>query len=80
MSTSVVPAVGIERVSALFDEKAPVLVEVRFPGMATSPDWYFCREEGELDAIRSRLGPGAEVRLHSVWDLTDPTGGVVIEK
>lgn len=80
MSTSTVPAANSVRVSALFDEKAPVLVEVRFPGMATSPDWYFCREEEELDSIRSRLGPGAEVRLHSVWDLTDPTGGVVIGK
>jgi hypothetical protein len=66
--------------TVLSDLELPVLVEVRFPGMATSPDWYFCREEEELEAIRSRLGPGAEVHLHSVWDLTDPTGGVVIGK
>jgi hypothetical protein len=67
-------------VRVLFDTKPPVLVEVRFPGMGTSPDWYFCREEEELEAIRSRLGSGAEVRLHSVWDLTDPTGGMVLAK
>jgi hypothetical protein len=80
VSASVVPQPRTVSVSALFEEKPPVLVEIRFPGMATSPDWYFCREEEELETIRSRLGPGAEVHLHSVWDLTDPTGGVVIGK
>ena len=78
MSTATVSRPRTEQVSAVFDEKSPVLVEVRFPGMGTSPDWYFCREEEELDTILSRLGSGAEVHLHSVWDLTDPTGGVVI--
>jgi hypothetical protein len=65
-------------VATLFDEKPPVLVEVRFPGMGTSPDWYFCREEEELDAIISRLGVGVSVHLHSVWDLSDSTQGVIL--
>lgn len=68
-----------EQLTKLFDEKAPVLVEVRFPGMAVSPDWYLCREEEELEPILTRLGAGVEVRLHSVWDLTDPTGGTKVE-
>ena len=68
----------MDRASALFDAKPPVLVEVRFPGMGTSPDWYLCREENELGSILSRLGQGVEVHLHSVWHLNDPTGGVVV--
>jgi hypothetical protein len=65
-------------VAALFDTKPPVLVEVRFPGMATSPDWYFCREVEEFEAILSRLTAGVRVHLHSVWDVSDPTGGLAI--
>lgn len=59
----------------LFQEKSPVLVEVRFPCMGTSADWYLCEEPDELDPILERLSPGTEVRLSSVWDLHDPTGG-----
>ena len=68
------------KTTVLFDTKPPVLVEVRFPGMGTSPDWYFCREEDELEATLSRLAAGVEARLSSVWDMTDPTGGMVIGK
>ena len=56
-------------VGKLFDQKPPVLVEVRFPRMATSPDWYFCHEEEELEDILRRVGPGVEIHLASVWDL-----------
>jgi hypothetical protein len=61
----------------LFDEKPPVLVEVRFPKMGTSPDWFLCENAAALDAILDRLGPGVEVHLSSVWDLKNPSGAVV---
>src|SRR5437763_14647385 len=56
-------------VGKLFAEKPPVLVEVRFPKMGTSSDWFLCEDAAALDAILDRLGPGAEVYLNSVWDL-----------
>jgi len=82
MSAAVLPDLGAmrERVACLFDEKSPVLVEVRFPHMGTSSDWHLCDEIDELHPILERLGPGAEVRLHSVSDVTDPTGGVVFKR
>jgi len=82
MSATVLSDVGAmrERVAGLFDEKSPVLVEVRFPHMGTSSDWHLCDALDELDPILERLGPGAEVRLHSVWDVTDPTGGIVFKR
>lgn len=65
-------------VGKLFDEKPPVLVEVRFPKMGTSSDWYLCENTCGLDAILERLGPGVEVHLSSVWDLKNPSGAVVL--
>src|SRR5437660_4840862 len=67
-------------VGKLFDEKPPVLVEVRFPKMGASSDWFLCPDGLALDAILDRLGPGAEVHLNSVWDLTNPAGAVVVLK
>jgi hypothetical protein len=64
-------------VGNLFDEKPPVLVEVRFPKMGTSSDWFLCENAAALDAILDRLAPGAEVHLSSVWDLKNPSGAVV---
>jgi hypothetical protein len=64
----------------LFDEKPPVLVEVRFPKMGTSSDWFLCEDTAALDAILDRLGPGAEVHLNSVWDLKNPAGAVVVRR
>jgi hypothetical protein len=61
----------------LFDEKPPVLVEVRFPKMGTSSDWFLCDNAAALDAILDRLAPGVEVHLSSVWDLKNPSGAVV---
>jgi len=66
-----------ETVSARF-EKAPVLVEVRFPGMGTSPDWYLCEDEREFRAIRERLAPSVELHLRSVWDLKPSANEVTI--
>ena len=69
-----------EQVAALFDAKSPILVEVRFPRMGTSSDWHLCEDRDDLNPILERLGPGCEVRLHSVWDMTDPTGGIVFQR
>jgi hypothetical protein len=80
VSTATLPLPQTAKMRELFDTKPPVLVEVRFPGMGTSPDWYFCREEDELETILSRLSPGVEVHLHSVWDVTDPTGGITVRR
>ena len=72
-SSAVLKAIG-----KLFEEKPPVLVEVRFPKMGASSDWFLCEEAAALDAILDRLGPGAEVHLNSVWDLKNPAGAIVI--
>jgi len=78
MSTAFVPVT--EAVERLFATKPPVLVEVRFPQMGTSSDWFLCEDRDELGPILDQLGPGVEVRLSSVWDIQDPTGGVVVRK
>ena len=79
MSTSFPPDANtvLTVVGKLFEEKSPVLVEVRFPKMGTSSDWFLCENAAALDAILARLGPGAEVHLSSVWDLKNPVGAVV---
>jgi hypothetical protein len=74
-TSSVLAAVG-----RLFDEKPPVLIEVRFPKMGTSSDWFFCEDAAAFDAVLGRLGPGAEVHLSSVWDLKNPAGAIVVPK
>lgn len=82
MSTSFIPGAEAARAAtaALFADKPPVLVEVRFPNMGTSSDWFLCEDAADLDAVFERLGPGAEVHLSSVWDLKNPTGGIVIRR
>jgi hypothetical protein len=82
MSTSSVPGTDPARAAAaaLFAEKPPILVEVRFPKMGTSPDWFLCEDEDDLAAVLDRLGSGVEVHLHSVWDLRNPGGAVVLTK
>ena len=69
-----------EKAARLLEEKPPVLVEVLFPHMGTSSDWFLCEEAAELDIILDRLGPGAEIHVSSVWNLQDATGGVVLRK
>lgn len=64
-------------VGKLFAEKPPILVEVRFPKMGTSSDWFLCENAAALDAILDRLGPGVEVHLSSVWDVKNLSGAVV---
>jgi len=79
MSTSLLsdPNTILKAVGQLFDEKPPVLVEVRFPKMGTSSDWFLCENAAALDAILDRLGPGVEVHLSSVWDLKNRSGAIV---
>ena len=79
MSTSFVSDTNtvLTAVGKLFDEKPPILVEVRFPKMGTASDWFLCENAAALDAILDRLGPGVEVHLGSVWDLKNPTGAIV---
>ncbi len=52
---------------ALFERAAPVLVEVRFPGMGTSSDWHLFDDADQLDALLDTLGPRVEIHLTSVW-------------
>jgi hypothetical protein len=66
-------------ISALFNDSPPVLVEVRFSKSGTSPDWYLCEVETELDHILERLGSGAELYLSSVWDLKNAKGAVCLQ-
>ena len=56
-------------VAQLSDEKSPILVEARFPGMATAPDWYLCHEPHEISTLAECFGAGVELHLRSVWDL-----------
>jgi hypothetical protein len=71
---------GKRAVAALFEDAGPVLVEVRFPGCGTSPDWFLCEEEAQLREIVARLGPGAEVRLNSVWNLKNTKEPICLRK
>lgn len=64
----------------LFDEKPPVLAEVRFPKMGTASDWYLCEDAAAVEAILGRLSSGAEIHLSSVWDLKLTSGAIVIRK
>ena len=72
------PADVRERVTALFRDRAPVLVEARFPQMGTSSDWYLFETEDELVQLRRRLGPGVELHLASAWDVEMGRGKVTI--
>ena len=40
---------------------------------------HVVHDREELDPILERLGPVAESHLHSGWDVTDPTSGVVFK-
>jgi hypothetical protein len=66
--------------SELFEQNRPVLVEVRFPRMGTSPDWYLCEAMTEFEPLWDRLGSGAEVHLHSVWDLQNVGRALILAR
>lgn len=67
-------------VSALLENAPPVLVEVRFPGAGTSPDWYLCEDEEEFEQIWHGLSPGADVHVSSVWDLKNTKEEISLRK
>ena len=67
-------------ISDLFENSPPVLVEVRFPRAATSPDWHLFEEEEQLDQLLQRLGPGAELHVSSVWDVRNAKGEICLKK
>jgi hypothetical protein len=67
-------------IATLFDNAPPVLVEVRFPNLGTSPDWYLCEEQEQLEQILERLGSGVELHISSVWDLTNVKGAIGLRK
>lgn len=69
-----------QQIEALFQRSSPVLVEVRFLNMATSPDWFLIDEEDELDPILDRLQAGVEIYLHSVWDMKNTKEALRIRK
>lgn len=60
-----------DSVVALFDEKPPILIEVQFPRMGTSPDSYLYQAASEVDSLWDRVSPAVEIHFHSVWDLKD---------
>lgn len=72
------PVAVRERVSALFRDRPPVIIEVRFPRMGTSSDWYLFETEEELERLHERLGPGVELHLASAWDIEMGRGKVAI--
>ena len=78
-TTAELPASVREQVAALFRDRAPVLVEVRFPRMGTSSDWYLFGAVEELDRLRIRLAAGVELHLASVWDIRTGPGAVAIQ-
>ena len=82
MKTLTVPLSDTQRsvISELFEQKGPVLVEVRFPRMATAPDWFLCETTTEFEPIWERLGMGAELALHSVWDLKNRSRPILLSR
>jgi hypothetical protein len=76
------PMTETQRVSIakLFEDKSPILVEVRFPRMGTSPDWHLCESASEVDSIWERVAPGVEIHLHSVWELKDEVRPMVVKR
>ncbi|MFO0808545.1 MAG: hypothetical protein U0746_07980 [Gemmataceae bacterium] len=70
------PADARAAAATLFESRPPILVEVRFPGMGTSPDWHLLNDIDDLDNLSDRLGPGVELHLNSVWDLKNPKGTI----
>lgn len=57
-----------------------VLVEVVFPRMGTSSDWYLCDDEEDFLKILEGLASGVEVYINSVWDLTNEKGTTIAIK
>ena len=77
-TTTSLPDALREQVSALFRDRAPVIVEARFPKMGTSSDWYLFETAEELEQLRLRLSPGVELHLASAWDIEMGRGKLTV--
>jgi len=71
---------GKGAIDELFAKAPPILVEIRYPKQGTSPDWQLCDEESDLDLLTERLGPGVEVYLNSVWDMTNRKEAICLRR
>ena len=82
MSQTISPVSDAMRqaVRNVFAVGGPVLVEVRFPGTATSSDWHLCDEDEDFDRLLEKLGAGAELHCSRVWDLTNHRGAVCMRR
>jgi hypothetical protein len=81
--SGILPATGSDARSAVakvLENSPPILVEVRFPGSATSPDWHLFETEEQFDQLLERLGPGVELHISSVWALKNPKGEILLKK
>ena len=71
---------GHEKVHALFDAGGPVLIEARHSAGVLSPDWYLVDSEEEFDYLMDRLQADVVLHVSRVWDLTNPSGAVVLRR
>ena len=62
-------AAAQEQISDLFQKRPPVLVEVRFPNMGASSDWYLMEDLKQFQELWQRLARGVELYVVSVWDV-----------
>lgn len=69
-----------EEALELLESRGPLLVEVRFPRMGTSSDWFLLDSEEEFDALWQRLARGVELHLTSVWDVEARRGKVAVAR
>jgi hypothetical protein len=66
-------------IEELFQQAAPILVEVRFPNAGTSSDWHLLQDSDQLDQLLERLGAAVELHISSVWDLQNPKGAIYLK-
>ena len=71
---------GHEKVHTLFAAGGPLLIEVRHPGGVLSPDWFLLENEDEFDSLADRQDRDVVMLVNRVWDLTNPTGAVVLRR
>jgi len=65
---------------ALFAKAPPVLAEVRYPKMATSPDWHLCEDDEELDCAARADWTGVEYIFIGVWDLVNRKEAICLKR
>jgi hypothetical protein len=63
-----------DEIAAYFDQHGTVLVEVAFPKMGTSPDWYLFECPEQLADLLATLADNVVVRLVPVDSITSVKG------